>query len=123
MSEYATNKSNDWREVVEFMVDLFEAFIKSLEAWREVLVKHNTTILEKVRDVRRLREVIKDAPNDVKLVLFEARLSLEEIISLFARDPEALLDEDEFNRVIATLKEARDKLSRALEASTDSGGG
>ncbi|MCE4611402.1 MAG: hypothetical protein F7B17_05465 [Desulfurococcales archaeon] len=123
MSEYATNKSNDWREVVEFMVDLFEAFIKSLEAWREVLVKHNTTILEKVRDVRRLREVIKDAPNDVKLVLFEARLSLEEIISLFARDPEALLDEDEFNHVIATLKEARDKLSRALEASTDSGGG
>ena len=117
----AVGEGEKWTEVVRFMIDLFDALAKSLEAWRELVARYNTTILEIVRDVRKLREVINEAPSEVKSALLDARLALEEVMSTLASGTERLLDEEEFNRIITTLNEVKDKLSQALGASTESG--
>ena len=116
MSGEAVDKPEKWSDVVKFMIDLLDALVKSIEAWRELLVKYNATTLEVVRDVRKLREAISEAPSEVKFALLDARLALEEVMSVLAGGAEKLLDEDEFKQVVNPLKEARERLARALEA-------
>ena len=105
-----------WRPVVEFMIDFMDAMIKSLETWRALMMKYSGETVETISDVRKLREVADEAPPEVKAALLDARLALEEIVSLLAADAEKLADEEEFARVVKTIKETRRKLERALQS-------
>jgi hypothetical protein len=111
-----------WESVVRFLIDLLDALARSLEAWRKLLTTYDVEVLDTVRNVGRLREVIREAPEGVKVALVDARLALEEVLSILAGDPTRIMDKDEFQRIIAILTEAREKLSKALEESGGSGG-
>ncbi len=118
----ASAKKEEWRTVTRFMADLFEALAESLKTWRGLLTKYDQETLEAVRDVRKLREIINEAPDEVRSALLDARLALEEVVSVLAGDAERLLDEEEFKHIIKTLEDARAKLSRALQSGGSLGG-
>lgn len=105
-----------WRAVALFMADLFSALVKSLKTWRELLTKYDQETLEAVRDVRKLREIMNNAPDEVRSALLDARLALEEVVSVLAGDAERLLDEEEFKHIVKTLDDARRKLIQALQS-------